>query len=40
MRKTNKTKIQQREILVALDTQDIGGRQTKQEYNKKRYWQH
>jgi ribosome-binding protein aMBF1 (putative translation factor) len=26
-RKTNKTKIQQREILVTLDTQDIGGRQ-------------
>jgi hypothetical protein len=29
-RKTNKTKIQQREILVTLDTQDTGGRQTKQ----------
>ena len=28
-RKTNKTKIQQREILVTLDTQDTGGRQTK-----------
>jgi hypothetical protein len=29
-RKTNKTKIQQREILVTLDTQDTRGRKTKQ----------
>jgi hypothetical protein len=37
-RKTNKTKIHHREILVTLDTQDTGGRQTKQKYNKERYW--
>jgi hypothetical protein len=37
-RKTNKTKIQQREILATLDTQDTGGRKTKQKYNKERYW--
>ena len=37
-RKTKKTKIQQREILVILDTQDTGGRQTKQKYNTERYW--
>jgi hypothetical protein len=37
-RKTNKTKIQQREILVTLDTQDTGGIQTKQKYNKERHW--
>jgi hypothetical protein len=37
-RKINKTKIQQRETLVTLDTQDTGGRQTKQKYNKERHW--
>jgi hypothetical protein len=35
-RKTNKTKIQQREILATLDTQDTGGRKEKQKYNKER----
>ena len=47
---TNKTKTQhrntqywiqdtqQREILVTLDTQDTGGRQTKQKYTTERYW--
>jgi hypothetical protein len=37
-RKTNKTKIQQRETLVTLDTHDRGGRQTKQKYNTERNW--
>ena len=37
-RKTNQTKIHHREILVTLDTQDTGGRQTKQKYNTERYW--
>jgi hypothetical protein len=32
-RKTNKTKIHNREILVTIDTQDTGGKQTKQKYN-------
>ena len=36
--KTNKAKIQQRETLVTLDTQETGGRQIKQKYNKERYW--
>ena len=34
-RKTNKTKIQQRAILVTLDTQDTGGRKTKQNTTKR-----
>jgi hypothetical protein len=37
-RKTNKTKIKHREILVTLDTQDTGGRQTKQKYTTERHW--
>jgi hypothetical protein len=37
-RKKRNTKIQQREILVTLDTQDTGGRQTKQKYNIERHW--
>jgi hypothetical protein len=38
MRKINKTKKHHRERLETLHTQDTGERQTKQKYNKERYW--